>query len=199
MREDRWTGRTFMQNRAILLLATLLAAACGAFHGGRINDSFHPASEAPRACVAVWVHNGVAGGPVAGAKVEIRGSSGTTNDDGYLYLGDVIINTPGETSPIHVTANGYEPKDTPYTVGSWSCDVHVLLTPIAPPDALRGRARAPADRQDGDGQPLTAELRLLFRTVQERRASTAGRFPVAPQRGLELQPDPASQLNVALQ
>jgi hypothetical protein len=35
--------------------------------------------------------------------------------------------------------------------------------------------------------------------VQERRASTAGRFPVAPQRGLELQPDSASQLNVALQ
>lgn len=80
-------------------------------------------------CIAPEVHSSL-GAPIENAIASIGGVVGITNADGYVYL----INVPASaSSELLVTADGYGSYSGAYAVDSWSCDLPVTLTAIAPP------------------------------------------------------------------
>lgn len=109
--------------KRLLVIVALLSAGC-------VPTPAPKPPAPPEFCVAPNVHQGrVDGPPLAGAHVFVAGAKGDTNKDGYLYLYPIAA---GATT-IHVTADGFDPADVPYTVASLSCDVAIALTPTVPP------------------------------------------------------------------
>jgi len=88
-----------------------------------------PPPAANEFCIAPHVKDARTGAPVPGAKVFISTLTGTTNQDGYIYLQPVPF-----PNVLDVYADGYQdctagPDCGPVNIRSWSCDVEVRLQP----------------------------------------------------------------------
>lgn len=119
----------YLVRYAWLPVVLVMGACTGALQGGTINTK--PPQLSQVFCVAPSVKDARSGRPVVGATATIRGVSGVTNADGYVYLNNVIETTGNPPSELVVTATGYKPSSTLVEVTSWHCDVSVLLTPTS--------------------------------------------------------------------